>query len=182
MPRATSPFCVSTSKARSELLRQGLVKLDDLVGDAADIHLLHPGAEIACFRAGDHQERVEDADEAVRLVDDGRERRAIFFRRFVAAQRRLRAIAQTRQRRLEVMRDIVGDLAQPPHQLTDALQHRVEISRETIELVARIGSRQPFAQIARHDASRRGGELLDSLKHAISDIEATECANQSEPE
>ena len=76
------------------------------------------------------------------------QRRAVL--RFVlgGAQRLLGAVAQPRERRLEVVRDIVGDLLEAVHQRLDALQHGVEVAGEPVELVAGAGDRQPPGEVA----------------------------------
>ena len=48
--------------------------------------------------------------------------------------------AQPRQRRLQIVRDIVGDLAHAGHQPLDLVEHAVEIGGELVELVARAAS------------------------------------------
>ena len=53
------------------------------------------------------------------------------------AQGRLGLVAQPRQRRLEIVGDIVGDLLEPLHQLLDAVEHGVEVGGERVELVVR---------------------------------------------
>ncbi len=89
-----------------------------------------------------------------------------------AAQGGLAAIAQPGQRRLEVVRDVVGHRLEPVHQGFDALQHRVEVARQTVELVAAPDDRQPAGQIARHDPLRRPGHGVDPLEHPPGDEEA----------
>ena len=64
------------------------------------------------------------------------------------------------------MGDVVGNFLQSHHQGFDALQHGVEIFRQTVELVAAAPDRQPPAQIARHDALRGAGHRIDPPQHA----------------
>ena len=80
-------------------------------------------------------------------------------------QRLLGAVAQARQRRLEVMGDIVGDFLQAHHQCLDALQHGVEVFGETIEFVAAAPDRQPAGEIAGHDALGGAGHGVDPVQH-----------------
>ena len=87
-------------------------------------------------------------------------------------QRLLGAVAQARQRRLQIMGDVVGDLLQPAHQRLDALQHGVEVLREPVELVAAAADRQPPGEIAGHDALRGPGHGVDALQHAARDEDA----------
>ena len=104
--------------------------------------------------------------ERVRFLDRAFERRAIL--RFVLgrAQRLLAAVAQPRQRRLEVVGDVVGDLLEAAHQRLDAIEHGVEIAGQPVELVAGAGDRQTLGQIARHDGLRGRGHGVDALQHA----------------
>ena len=79
------------------------------------------------------------------------------------------AIAQTRERRLEIVRDIVGDLLQAMHQRLDALKHDVEVFRQPVELIAGTGDRQPLAEIAGHDGAGGFRHRIDAAKHAAGD-------------
>ena len=88
------------------------------------------------------------------------------------AQRLLGAVAQARQRRLEIVRDIVGDLLQAVHQRLDALEHGVEIVGQPVEFVAGAGDRQPLAEIAGHDGAGGLGHGVDAPQHAAGDEEA----------
>ena len=83
----------------------------------------------------------------------------------------LGAIAQPRQRRLEIVRDVVGDFLEAVHQRLDALEHGVEVVGETVELVAGAGDRQAAGEIARHDRACRLGHGIDALQHAAADEE-----------
>ena len=64
------------------------------------------------------------------------------------------------------MGDVVGDFLQPVHQRLDALQHGVEVTGKTIELVAAAPDRQPAGEVAGHDALGRAGHGVDPLQHA----------------
>ena len=81
-------------------------------------------------------------------------------------ERFLGAIAQPRQRRLQIVSDVVGDFLQPVHQRLDALKHRIEIVREPVEFVAAAADRKPAAQVAGHDALRGAGHGVDPAQHA----------------
>jgi hypothetical protein len=54
----------------------------------------------------------------------------------------LAAITQSGQRRLEVMRDIVGHLFQSAHQSFDPIQHGIDGMRQAVEFIAAAGDRQ----------------------------------------
>jgi len=164
------------------LFRDGLVHFDDVVHHGVGVEDGEIVARIARLCARDHEQGVEDADEAVRLLDDRGQRLAMFSVRRVLAQGRLGAVSQARERRLEVMSDIVGDLAQTRHQLRDALEHRVEIFRESVKFVAGAAHREALIHVARHDAARRGGHEVDPLQHPMGDEQSAEGADQHEPE
>ena len=82
------------------------------------------------------------------------------------AERRLGAVAQPRQRRLQIVGDVVGDLLQPLVQLGDPGQHGVEVFGKPVELVAGAGHRQPAAKVAAHDAAACLGDIVDALQRA----------------
>ncbi len=88
------------------------------------------------------------------------------------AQRLFGAVAQARERRLQIMGDVVGDFLQARHQRFDAVEHGVEVVGETVEFVAGAGDRQPVAEIAFHDVARRLGHGVDAVQHAPRDEEA----------
>ena len=111
----------------------------------------------------------------MRLVgfrDGGFQRRAIIGDARRAAQRLFAAVAQPRQRRFEIVRDVVGDFLEAAHQRLDALQHGVEMLGEAVELVAGAGDRQAAGEIAGHDGLRLVGHGLDAVEHAPADEEA----------
>ena len=86
-----------------------------------------------------------------------------------ARQRGLGAVAQTGQRRLQVVGDVVGNLLQPLVELGDAGEHRVEVCRQAVELVAGAGHRQPAGEVAAHDAAARLSDAVDALQRRASD-------------
>ena len=121
------------------------------------------------FGARDHQQRVEGADQPVGFLDRRFQRGAVFGLALGGAQRLLGAIAQAGERRLEIVRDIVGDLLQAAHQRLDALEHGVEVFRQPVEFVAGAGDRQPLAEIAGHDGAGGLGHGVDAAQHAAGD-------------
>jgi hypothetical protein len=64
------------------------------------------------------------------------------------------------------MGDVVGDFLQPVHQRLDALQHRIEVAGQTIQLVAAASDRQAPGEVAGHDALRGAGHGVDPRQHA----------------
>jgi hypothetical protein len=63
---------------------------------------------------------------------------------------------------IEVVGDIVGDLAHGRHQLLDPRQHEIEAFGQPVELVAGAGYGQPPAEIAGHDGARGRRERVDA--------------------
>ena len=98
--------------------------------------------------------------------------RAVFGLAAGFRQRLLGAVAQPRQRRLEIVGDVVGDFLQAHHQRLDPLQHGVEIFRQPVEFVAAAPDRQPLAEIARHDALGGAGHGVDAPQHPPRDEDA----------
>ena len=69
------------------------------------------------------RKRIEDFDKAVGLINHILEGAAIIRIGLCAPQSFFGAIAQSRQRRLQIMSDIVRDFLQAAHQLVDAIEH-----------------------------------------------------------
>ncbi len=93
-------------------------------------------------------------------------------------QRQLEPRPQPRQRRLQIVRDIVGDLAHPGHQPLDLIEHAVEIVGELVELVAAIvvvgAARHPVREIAGDDPLGGAVHLLDPAQHVAAHQRAAE--------
>ena len=145
---------------------QRLVQFVDALGDVGGVEIVHVAARLPGLGARDHQQRVEGADQAVGFLDGPFQRRAVFGLAAGTRQRLLGAVAHPRQRRLQIMGDVVGDFLQPHHQRLDALQHGVEIFGEAIEFVAGASDRQAPGKVAGHDAPRGAGHGVDPLQHA----------------
>jgi len=169
-------------QSRALFFGHRFVEFDDVGDDLVNLDRRHRAAGLSRLGAGDHQQRVEDADEIFRVLDHRAERRALFFRRRAVARRRFGAVAQPRQRRAQIMSDIVGHFAQAAHQLADPRQHGVEIFGEPVEFVAGAGDGEAFVEPAGHDSPRRRGQIVDALQHAMRDEEAAERADECEPE
>ena len=120
---------------------QRLVEFAHVVGDFGGVEFGHAVARLARFGARDHQQRVEGADQFVGFLDRRLQRRAIAGLVLGGSQRLLAAVAQPRQRRPQIVRDVVGHFLQAAHQRLDALQHGVEVERQPVEFVARPGDR-----------------------------------------
>ena len=64
------PAPTSTSSSTPFVLGQRLVKFDDVARDLGGVEIAHAVAVGAGLGARDHQQGVEDADQAVRFLDD----------------------------------------------------------------------------------------------------------------
>ena len=151
---------------------QRLVKFVNAVGDVGGVEIVHVVARLPGLGARDHQQRIEGADQPVGFLDGPFQRGAVFGLVAGFRQRLFGAVAQPRQRRLQIVGDVVGDFLQPHHQRFDALQHGVEIFRQAIEFVAAAPDRQPPAEIARHDALGGAGHGVDAPQHPPRDKDA----------
>ena len=136
--RRTGDFC------------QRLVELEHVAGDRRGVD----GRELRVRRsrldAGDHQERVERLDQLVGIVDDRPEHLPVVLAR-LARERRFDPVAHARQRRLQIVCDVVGDFLQPEEEPLDPRQHRVQAFRQPVELVPGPRHFQPAREVAADD-------------------------------
>ena len=151
------------------LLRDRLVELGDAAGGFAEVECLNRIGIAAGLGARDQQKRVEDLDQTVGFLDRLFEGGSIGGGVAAEGERRFGVVAQAGERRAQVVRDVVGHLAQALHEIADPREHLVEALRQPVELVAGAGNRQPSGQVARHDAVRRGVDVVDALEHAPGD-------------
>ena len=136
-----SPFVRRAIEAEPGFFRHRGVELGDVPHERAQVERLCGLGKRPRFQTRDQQQRVERLDQFVGIVDHPAQRVACVSGIVGGAQCGLRAAAQTAERRLQIVGDVVGDLAQAGHQLFDAVEHRVEVARQVVEFV--IGSRQP---------------------------------------
>ncbi len=91
----------------------------------------------------------------------------------LVGERCLGAIAEPIERRLEVVSDVVGDLAQTGHELLDPREHSIQMIGEPVELVVRPTARNATREIARHDGLARAGHGVDAFQDVTCQQEAT---------
>ena len=163
------PFGDGDLELQAGLLGDRLVQLGDVADDGCRIDRRHALGDRAALEARDQQQRVEGLDQLVGLLDGLDEAVAVGGGAVGVAQRRLGAVAQAVERRLEVVGDVVGHLAQGAHQLLDARQHGVEALRQAVELVAGAVERDAPGEIAGHDGAAGVGDGLDAAQHAAAD-------------
>ena len=113
------------------------------------------------LKSCDREQRIERLDQAVGLLDGALQRLAIGGLAVRLAQGGLNTVAQAVQRRLEIVSNIVGDLAQARHQLLDPRQHEIEAPRQAVKLIARTIHGQAAGEVPFHDGARGGGDRID---------------------
>src|SRR5262249_45033116 len=146
------------------LVGDRLVQLGDVLDNGADVDVAHAGGgRRAGLHAGDHQERIERLGELVGLLDRPFARRASAAGVGGPGQRRLDAVAQARQRRLQIVGDVIGDVFDAVDQVLDTVEHVVQAFGQAVELVAGALHVEAAGEVAQHDAARSGGERIDAL-------------------
>ena len=98
--------------------------------------------------------------------DDRIDEPPVFLGRRRARARDLEALAQTRQRRAQIMGNVVGDLAQALHEGVNPIQHLVQARRQQVEIVARAAGGNALRQIPGHDRLGRDADGFDAAEHA----------------
>jgi hypothetical protein len=156
------------------LLGERLVELRDVGGERRGVDRREGRAAMAGLDLGDAQQRLEDAHDLVELLQRRLGRGAEAHRRVRIAQRGLQPAAQPRQRRAQVVRDRVGDLAHAVHQLRDAVEHQVDVAGEPVELVARPGQLHPRREVAEHDAVCDAGDAGQPAREQVAREETHE--------
>jgi len=86
----------------------------------------------------------------------------------------LQPIAQSGQRRLQIVGDIVGDMLYAAHQPFYAPEHGVQIFRQAIEFVAGARHLQTAGQISLHDLPAGRRNRIDPFQHTPVDEEPTD--------
>ena len=97
-------------------------------------------------------------------------------------QRQFEPCPQPRERRLQIVGDVVGDLAHRGHQSLDLVEHPVQIGGELVELVIGAGPRHPIRQVAGHDAFGGPVHLLDAAQHVAAHHRAAHHADRERDE
>jgi len=154
-----------TRNVHAVVFRKRFVEFLNTVGDVGAVEVIHIATRLSGLGARDHQQRIEGPDQAVGFLDGPFQGAAVFGLAAGFRQRLFGAIAQPRQRRLEIVGDVVGNFLQAHHQGFDPLQHGVQIFRQPIQFIAAAPDRQPPAEIARHDTLGGAGHGVDTAQH-----------------
>src|SRR6185312_17007659 len=73
----------------------------------------------------------------------------------------------------EIMRDVVSNFLQAPHQGLDPFKHHIQVFGQTIQFIASARDWQSPPQIATHDRARRLCHCIDAAQNTAGDEEAT---------
>src|SRR5271170_1056225 len=87
--------------------------------------------------------------------------------------RLLEPVSEMGERRAQIMRDIVRNLAQAFHEPADPVEHIVDGGGETIEFVARTVHRYAIAEPSRHDAAAGVRDRIDTPQETLAEQQAT---------
>ena len=160
--------------------RKRLIKFDHIAHQRGNVEILQRLLDRPRFQFRDQQHGVEGLDDAVGLLERPLKAVAIIVRITTIAQRFLRPVAQSRQRCFEIVRDIVGHLAQPSHELLDTVEHSVEIAPEFVEFIAAAGDRNTPRQIPGHDRLRGRGDPRDAFQNVSASDDPTRQPDNAE--
>ena len=160
------------------LLGERAVEVGEVAADFRQVDRLEGGALAAGLGAGDAEQRIEALDHGVGIAQGLLEQRARLGAIGIGQQCYLDARAHPAERRAQVVRDVVGDLAHARQQALDLVEHGVQVAGEHVELVARALERDPLAEVAGHDPPRGAVDRIDPAQHAAAHHEAAGQAQQ----
>src|ERR1700704_4303020 len=128
------------SLARTErhpiLFGSWLEQIDDLTGELGQIDAVECGSLRLRLYACDPQQRGKDSEYLVEFSNGRCEQRMVAVRIVRLVESLLQTAPDSRQRRPQIVRDIVGNLPVRFHQFSNAVQHGVQIIGETVPFVA----------------------------------------------
>src|SRR5690606_20029388 len=153
------------------LVGRRLIELADVLRDAPEIDRRERAAIRAGLDSRDPEQRIERRKQRIRLDDAFLE---ILAARYPFARERFEPGAQPRERAAQIVRDAVADVPEARHQLLDLVEHRVQVLRELVVLVAGAGDRHWLAQVAGDDLAGRAVDLREPALRAEADQEAAE--------
>ena len=130
-------------------LGQRCIELIGVLRDEPEIHFLEGAAAQAAFQlryAQERRHRNHCAFEAVQRLPG----QPAQLRLGAAGEPALEAGAHHRERRPQVVRDVVTDALQLGEQTADLIEHRVDRAHQLVDVVRRAAGRQTLAQLAAH--------------------------------
>ena len=152
-------------------LRERLVEFADIVSDFGSIDSLmlsRAWPDSARAIMGSALVQINPSDSSIVCSSAAR-----YSGSFLAERSALCSIAQTRQRRLEIVRNVIGDLLQTAHQGFDTFQHDGEFSPRR-SVIACACNRQSAAKVAMHNGAGGFGHGIDTPQHTASDKQTTD--------
>ena len=148
-------------EAGAVLFGRGIIQFDDLAGDLDQIH----GAECALSCLGldlrDPRDRSEYPQDSVEVGDGVADQRLVILANALTVIGLLQPSAHARQRRPQIVRDIVAHLLDLSHQCFDAVQHQIEVLRDAIPFVMAAAERDAPIEAALHDRPAGRVDLID---------------------
>ena len=148
------------------LLGVGLVELGGVPREGPEVQRGEPFPGGPGLDARDAEKGREGREQSVGFPDRGLHRRGRRPAQPALVAERLQPGAKPGERGLEVVRDVVGDPADPVHELLDAVEHRVELLGELVEVVAGSAGGDPAREVPAHDLPARAVDRIDPAKRA----------------
>ena len=152
---------MGASSVRSSDVRLGerFVKVENAGANRGKIDLFEGLFARSVLHRRYSEERGDRHRGAVEVIQGVRHGRAQIFNRRLARQAALDLGARHRERRSEVVRDVVADALQLIEKPVDLVEHQVDGARDLVDVVAFAGFRQTRAEVAVHDV---GDLVVDS--------------------
>lgn len=156
-----------------QILGRRLVGLADLAGDLRKIDQ----GEAALLRArldlGNAQQGREGLEQQVGLGDRGVGGGRVLGGRCRMLARIFQTLAQSAERRAQIVGDVVGNLAQPLHEMLDAVEHGVEAGHELVDFVVGAAHGNARGEVACHDGATGAADRVDAAQEAAAQQHAT---------
>src|SRR5690606_10034365 len=130
------------------VLGDRLVQVGHIARDHIQAHRFEVLAPRAGLQLGDLQQFLRNLDQVLQLGRQAVDRLAYLLARFRFPVDGAQARQHARQRRAQMVRHGVRDIAHPAHQQFDAIQHAVDIAGQQRELVLARMRRDALAQFA----------------------------------
>ena len=135
-------------------LHEGVVEIEELPHLASEVDRLHRRDDRAVVGLGEEQHVGHGARQALALLEAGIEDLAVFLGRARPGERDLGLHHQVAERRLELVRQVGGEVREPAERFLQAREHPVEGDGELRELGRQRLDGEAVVQAARADALR----------------------------
>ena len=157
--------------------------LEHVFGDTAQIGVREAGSASACFDLGDAQHGLESLQNSVGILDRRIDGGLVFCRATGLDTRCFQTLAQSTERRSQIMRNVAGHVPKTFHQLLDACEHAIEAFGQPAELVVGTDDGDAPGKIAVNDCARRAIDRIDPPQQQHADNDSTtegECHRHGE--